>query len=379
MRCFRYTVIVGFYAHKDCKDGEVPVVLDDLCQALSGKGFRKYLQGGRSMRGITVGVSGNNPSSDMYQSVSSRFSREADAQKKTQERQMRELLRGLQQIPERTDNPNAVATTDKLADFLKLSDSSEEDGEKEKPVQYNDKEVAAKIQSAKTSVGAGQAVLSAKRKVLELKRKIAAKSGDPEELQLALTHAKRMEIVAKKKKTHLELEEMVEVTQKRDERTEEAGGAMSGLSSAMASALEEDISGKEDEIFGAREALMREAAQENSDVLQGTEGKDLDDMNALIAEFGEEALRELEEMSELLPELEVADPHMSREELEAFKRKHRQAEQKEIVKADMDYLKGMIRHRTEGGSTSGLSGFSGTVGAMTGVPAAGGVQIDVQI
>ena len=40
-------------------------------------------------------------------------------------------------------------------------------------------------------------MLAAKRAVSQIKRKISAGDGDPEELQLALTNAKRMEMVAK--------------------------------------------------------------------------------------------------------------------------------------------------------------------------------------
>ncbi len=67
------------------------------------------------------------------------------------------------------------------------------------------------------------------------------------------------------------------------------------------------------------------------------------------AEFGEEELKELEEAMEDLESLEIIDPHMSPEELKELKIKHRNAEHRDMVKADMDYLKEMIRHQLQTG------------------------------
>ena len=78
---------------------------------------------------------------------------------------------------------------------LNATKNTKKEEKTQKPVRYNYKEVASKIQNAKNSAGAEQAVLSAKRKVLEIKKKISNGDGDAEELQLALTHAKRMEMV----------------------------------------------------------------------------------------------------------------------------------------------------------------------------------------
>lgn len=344
---------------------------------------------GDSSRIVSVGKnsqSGNGLQNDFLQSVSSRYGDAATRQKEAQKQQMRDLLRGLQQANEQKDNPYAAGTKDQLADFLKLSGTSEEDEDKEKdkPVQYNDKEVASKIQRAKTSVSAGQAVLSAKRKVLEVKRKIASGSGDPEELQLALTHAKRMEIVAKKKKNHLELEELAQVTRQRDEKADAMEDAASAMRSSLFSLGEEKISRKQDEIFDERQKMIQETVDESGDeeMLQG--------LNELIAEFGEDALKELEDISEELSGLEVIDPHMSKEDLDDLKRKHRQSENKDMVKADMEYLKGMIRHRLETAGSAGMgsgggSGISLSAPSMPSVSGAvvmsgaDGSTVDVQV
>ena len=260
--------------------------------------------------------------------------------------QMHRMLRELKQSPKEKQNPYAVTTKDKENGFLEISGSpeSEEEEKLEIDVKYNYKEVASKIRSAKTSVSAGQALICAKRKVQEIKRKISSSNGDPEELQLALTHAKRMEMVARKKQHHLELEEMVERTQSRDEKLENQRDVGQQMQSALASAEEEKITEKEDAIFDAREEMLDAALQQMQEGEASFSEEELKELNEMISEFGEEELKELEEAMELMETMEVVDPHMSKADLEDLKRKHRASEDKAIMKANMEYLKDMIKH-----------------------------------
>ncbi len=270
---------------------------------------------------------------------------QADSEKMSLSKQMKQLLRDLKKTAEKEQNPFAGTSQDKVNGFLELSGSpdGDEDNEAEKPVNYNCKEVETKIQRAKTSVSAGQAVISAKRKVLEVKRKIASSDGDSEELQLALTHARRMEMAARKKKHHLELEEMVQTTGKRDERLEKQEEASNQIKNALITEKEEEVTKREDAVFDERQKLISDAAEEMRD--RGVQNSQdmLSELGKILAEFGEEELKELEEAMEMLEDMEIVDPHMSKEDLEELKRKHRADEQKAIVKADMDYLKGMIK------------------------------------
>ncbi len=274
---------------------------------------------------------------------------------------------------------------DKQNGYLQRTESRDKKKEQKlkKPVRYNYKEVAGRILRAKTPVSAGQALLAAKRKVVEMKRKIASKEGDPDELQFALTHAKRMEIVARKKKHHLELEELAEHTQEQDERTETSEEAAEGVKDALISEEEEKLSQREDEILEEREDILAEAEEEG-----GTEEM-LAELNEMLSEYGEETLKELEEAMELMESLEFMDPHMSEEELKELKRKHRNAENKAIVKADMDYLKDMIRHQLAKGAAAGAlpSGsqalpamvFPAAAAAAPPTEAFAGGSVDIQI
>ena len=73
----------------------------------------------------------------------------------------------------------------------------------------------------------------------------------------------------------------------------------------------------------------------------------IDSVDAMIDAMTEEEQEMLSEMAEMLENMEILDPHMSEEELAKLKTKHRGAENKEIVKADADYWKAMMKHNLE--------------------------------
>lgn len=274
-------------------------------------------------------------------------------------KEMRTFLKSLTQTSYQKDNPYAVTYQDKLSGFLEMSGSQggEEDELIQKNTGYNYNEVANKIQQAKTPVSASQALISAQRKVFEVRRKLACGDGDTQELQLALTHALRMEMVARKKKHHLELEELVVTTQKRDEKLDQMEETVSDMKNAMLDAFEGKVTQEEDAVFDKRQELLDEIADEMEESGLTMSDERMSELNDMIAEFGEEELKELEETMEQLENLEIVDPHMSKEELEELKRKHRNAENKAIVKANMEYLKDMMKHTVEkGGSFPGKSG-----------------------
>jgi hypothetical protein len=313
----------------------------------------------------------------------SKFTNKITEEKPSINQQMRKMIRGLEQERYAASANNAVK--DKLNDFSKLSGAPDADEEEiDTSENYNYKTVATKIQQAKTSISAGQAVLAAKRETLKLKRKIASGAGDAEELQLALTHAKRMEMVARKKKHHLELEELVENTQKADERAENLKDPTVQMQSTIVSAEEEKLTEKEDEIFDERQEMLEAALEQLEESGISLSEEEMKELNEMISEFGEEELKELEEAMEMLESMEIVDPHMGKEELEELKRKHRASEQKAMVKADMDYLKGMLKHQMEKevgipslGTLQGMGSISAS--AISEAGTMGSTSIDVQV
>ena len=310
----------------------------------------------------------------------SKFANKVTEDKPSISQQMRQMIRDLKR-----EQYASKTTKDKVNGFSELSGfpDAAEDEEIDTSDNYNYKTVVSKIQRAKTSISAGQAVLAAKRETLKIKRKISSGDGDPEELQFALTHAKRLEMVARKKKHHLELEEMVERTQRRDEKLDNQRNIGMQTQSALASAEEEKISEKEDAIFDAREEMLDLALQHMQEGETSFSEEELKELNEMISEFGEEELKELEEVVELMETMEVVDPHMSKADLEELKRKHRASEDKAIMKANMEYLKDMIKHElAKHASMPGMGGGCGNSFSATLSVSAPQMQdstIDIQV
>ena len=217
---------------------------------------------------------------------------------------------------------------------------------------------------AKTSVSASKAVLAARRSLSDLKRKLKTSDCSDDERQAALTHASRMIRVAYKKKKNLELEELVEKTMDADETSEnfenvgeeisfdnewdtsgEEETGSNNMDEALSENMElgdcvEELSGYTEEIFESYESLIDEP--------EIISEEDIDEM---MSEFISEMS---EEMNDLLDAMEIINPHMDEAHFEKLKTKHRCDEQKEIVKADMDYLKSMSYFSSDSASLGGF-------------------------
>ncbi len=243
-----------------------------------------------------------------------------------------------------------VAKQKGYLDLTKTQTTKSETKQKKK-LHYSYKDVSSKIQRAKTSLSAGQAVISAKRKVMELRRKASSKNVDTDDLQLALSHAKKMEMIAKKKKHNLELEEMVEQAKAADEREEKIKDSAASQADVIDIAkesietAEDEIQKQQEEYADGLKAEFEELAEEyatdeysSEDLMEAFS----DEMSEMIEEFGQEEMELLEETMEMLEQLEAVNPHMSDEQLDRLKHKHRASEDKAIAKANMEYLKGAM-------------------------------------
>ncbi len=190
-----------------------------------------------------------------------------------------------------------------------------------KRLNYNFKEISSQILTTKTSGGANRIKIKARQKVAMLQGKLTNSSSDYDsrELRMALVHAQKMERIARKRMKHLKQEEQA----KRNN-----------------SAL--------DEIIDEEEILELEN-MEDEDTLELTEEemKELmEELSQELTELMEESMEELQEemgLDELSQELaDFSCDDMSPEDLEQMKKKHRADELKDIVEADMKYLKAMI-------------------------------------
>ena len=207
---------------------------------------------------------------------------------------------------------------------------------KKKPrrLRYNYKEISGRVLRSKTSGIARQTVASARNSVTVLQRMRRSGEYDEREMRSAILHAEAIVRVAKKKMKHLLEEEKAKKQPVLDMQ-------------ALQDLLEQ-----------CRE-LMQEAMEE---------------------------LEDLSSMSELSEELMLAraDGEMDPEDLEQLKKKHRAEELREIMEADMRYLKAMFDRlakekqqqssgmETGGGGTGGYGSDGGGVSLQL-----GGVDVPV--
>lgn len=233
-----------------------------------------------------------------------------------------------------------------------------------KKLSYKQRRISTMITQAKTSTNAKQVVASAKTETVNLRRKLASGKYNDREVRAAIRHAERMERVAKKRMKHLMQEEAIE---------KNGGGTW-------------------------QPGFDEEDAQEYGQEMEGI------DIAELSAEEMEELMQELqEEMEELamendMEELEqTVNLDMDPAELEQLKKKHRSDEMRDIMEADMKYLRALFgqlaREQQEAAANASgvalelsgvnipvqVDGRSAAQVAGVEAPAAGGGTIDVSV
>lgn len=242
----------------------------------------------------------------------------------------------------------AAEEANQMKPAAKTSSKKDSKTTPKKKLTYNFKEISAQIFRAKNSVSAGKAVFQAKRKVVELKKKLASKDVDEEELSIALTHAKRMELAAKRKQRHLEIEEYA----KNHLDTEEKESGYEDAATTLLSEAEERLVEGQEEVLAESEEERKAMAEEQSELLSEELSEEMqEELQALLGDAEEEAMAMLEETLAQIEGLEMASPNMSEEAFKEMVQKHRHSEQKEVLRADMDYLKNMISYLYEKGET----------------------------
>lgn len=190
---------------------------------------------------------------------------------------------------------------------------------KKKKLTYNFKKISNKIMSSKTSSHANKAVREARSELVKLLMK--QKSGDYDDKAVtdAITHARSIERVAKKHRKHIEEEE-------RAQRTH--------------SGITEEEENFEDEEVEETEDAQQQQAREQQEQAERT-ARELEQLTQEI----EQMLRESEEqMNELADELmsSASFEHMDDDDIENMKKRHRAEELRDIMEADMKYLKALF-------------------------------------
>lgn len=207
-----------------------------------------------------------------------------------------------------------------------------------KKLQYSFKAISSQLLKTKTSSAAKQVASAAKRQVAQLKRRLKSGEYDDKELEIAITHAQKMERVAKKRMKHFQEEERakkggvcecqmedkdeLDLEEALEEEKQSATQEETDMAEAMKEIVEEAM--REMEISMEE---MKQAMEENMDEL-------MESMKEVLEESG---------LDELAEELSGGvKPDMDPKDLEELKRKHRLDEMKDIAEADAKYLKAMF-------------------------------------
>lgn len=181
---------------------------------------------------------------------------------------------------------------------------------KKKKLNYNYKKISRQITMSRTTNGIRRVITRARDQVVDLLRKQMSGKYDETDVRHAIIHARKMERVARKKKKHLEQEEKADATGK-----------------ALIEKGEDSSNEDEKELEKAANGLSKE------------------ELERLIAEY-EELMQEMEQasgMDEVMKEyMGATEVEMSPEEVDQLRKKHRSDEMKDIVEADMKYLKALF-------------------------------------
>lgn len=186
--------------------------------------------------------------------------------------------------------------------------------QKKKKLNYNYKKISKQITMNNTSAGARRVITKAREEVVSLLRKQMSGKYDETDLRHAIIHARKMERIARRKKKHLEEEEKAAATGK-------------GL-------VEDGAGEKEDERIKKLEESMENVSDE-----------ELEKLEELLEKY-EELMQEMEAtggLDDIMREyMGATEQEMSPEEVDNLRKKHRSDEMKDIVEADMKYLKSLF-------------------------------------
>ena len=211
--------------------------------------------------------------------------------------------------------------------------SSAAQSKKKKKLNYNFKQLSSQLMSAKTADGARATAAKARMKIAQLERYRRNSDYDSEEVDSAIIHAQKMERIAKKRMRHLKQEESFK---------------KNGNTASAENPEQEE---------------MLQDAMDMEKLLSMTE----EELKALMDEL-EEAMEELEQTSpnqtKLDPLAQMQEEEMEVADFDELKKKHRSEELREIMEADMRYLKALFnklakekQNIANGSSSAGNSNY----------------------
>ena len=229
---------------------------------------------------------------------------------------------------------------------------------KKKRLNYNFKAMSSQIMQAKTSGNARQVAAKARRQTAMLQMNIRNDDYDQEDLTRAINHAKSLERVAKKRMKHLSQEEAMK-------------NKDNPYLSEVEEAVEDYMANEMDveELLKLSEEELKQLMRELQDAMKELEAQDYGEISRLDNE---------EQLSDVVSE------EMDAMDLEQLKKKHRADEMREIMEADMRYLRALFnklaREKQSAGSSSSSSSNSSNAPDVSDSVSLelGGVDVPVQ-
>ena len=212
----------------------------------------------------------------------------------------------------------------------KSKKTSKTNNKKNKKLQYNFKRLSNQILRTKTSANAKQLVTKAKFQIADLRMKLISGEYDYSEIHNALVHAEKIARVAKKRMKNLEEEEYIEKTGRNDKMDFEE---------------------------------IQEKQEEQDEEILDTTGMTQEEMEQLVQQLQEEMEKIEEELEEAMKDTENlmeefiqgSKMQMDPADLEQLKKKHRSEEMRDIMKADMEYLKALFNKLAKEKEAAGSS------------------------
>lgn len=223
---------------------------------------------------------------------------------------------------------------------------------KKKKLSYQFKEISTAIMQTKNSESAGRVLLRARSRAALLRQKMYSGEYDKRELKAAILHADAMVRIARKRMRHLSEEEQAGREEEHGKATDDGRGERSDLTAVIEQ--EQEAQGETRELT---EELSEELSEELTEELQEM-------MEEVMASMMEEALQDT---VNAVVEMEPAD-------LETLKRKHRSKELRELMEADMKYLKALF-DRLEQEKRDGPGSLSGTAAGQEADPNAVSLEL----
>lgn len=187
---------------------------------------------------------------------------------------------------------------------------------KKKRLQYNFKTMSAQIMQAKTSGNASQAAARARRQIAVLQKNMKSEEYDADEIKNAINHAKSLERVARKRVKHLQQEEALK---------KNGNPYLSDMEEAVEEITAEEMDAEE--MLKVSEEELKRLMRELQEAMKEAESE---------ADSKASSLNPEDNLTEIvLEDLDALG-------LEQLKKKHRSDELREIMEADMKYLKALF-------------------------------------